>query len=107
MSNPTVYFVGSEEGPVKIGFTTELPNRLRSLRNSSPVPLKLLASIPGTRETEKEYHCRFSGYRLHGEWFERSEAIEDEIGTIKWVRPLVENIKRFAEQNERRKRNWK
>ena len=105
---PCVYFVGqAEAGPVKIGFTTELPNRLRGLQNSCPVPIKLLAAVHGDRARELEYHRQFKADRLHGEWFTRSEAIIAELVEIRWVKPLVENIHRFAERNERRRRIWK
>jgi hypothetical protein len=94
---PCVYFVGAaEEGPVKIGFTCELPSRLRSLQNSCPIPIKLLAAVQGGRDVEKAYHARFAADRLHGEWFARSEAIIGELVEIKWVKPLVDNIQRFA-----------
>jgi hypothetical protein len=89
-----VYFIGGEDGPIKIGFTTELPSRLRSLQNSSPVPIRLLAAVHGDRALEAEYHRRFAAHRLHGEWFERASVIIDELVEIRWAVPLVENIRR-------------
>lgn len=100
---PVVYFIGGEDGPVKIGFTNELPSRLRSLQNSSPVPVRLLAAVHGDRTREAEYHRKFAADRLHGEWFARSEAIIGELVEIRWVAPLVQNIRRFARQNEKRR----
>jgi hypothetical protein len=82
---PTVYFVGGDEGPVKIGFTTEMPLRLRNLANQSAHPIKLLAAIAGGRDLEKRYHAKFADDRLHGEWFKRSEAVEGELAKLRWM----------------------
>lgn len=65
-----VYFVRSmPSGPVKIGTSNHIPSRLRALRLSSPAPLKLLGSVRGGTTEEAGLHRRFSGARLHGEWF--------------------------------------
>ncbi|MFA4845099.1 MAG: GIY-YIG nuclease family protein, partial [Patescibacteria group bacterium] len=66
-----IYFARSTEGdgPIKIGFTRDLKMRMGSLSNSSAVPLSVIARMPGTLEDEKKLHCRFSAFRLHGEWF--------------------------------------
>jgi hypothetical protein len=107
-SQCTIYFIGeTDRGPVKIGYARDLWARVRAIQNSCPVKLDLLAALTGGRSLEREYHERFKQWRLHGEWFERSDAIEEEIFAINYVRPLVANIKRFAEQNERRRRNWR
>lgn len=97
-----VYFVGGDAGPVKIGYTSELPLRLRSLRNQSPVPVRLLGAVHGGRDVERAYHSQFASSRLHGEWFERSDDILDELAKIRWVSPLVENIARFAQRRAKR-----
>lgn len=86
MSNPNddpgVYFVGSESGPVKIGFSNDVFRRFRALRNSSPVPLYVLAARSGSRVVEREYHRRFARFRIHGEWFERTPELEAEIESV-------------------------
>lgn len=75
----TCYFIGGEDGPVKIGFTDNLPKRLKALQSHSPVPLQVLAVTGGGIFAEMEYHERFAQHRLHGEWFERTPEIEAEI----------------------------
>ncbi|MDF0490028.1 GIY-YIG nuclease family protein [Sphingomonas sp. H39-1-10] len=77
-----IYFIGGDEGPIKIGYSGKLFQRLRALKNSSPVPVRLLAATPGSRAAERRYHERFAEYRLHGEWFDRVPDILKEIARI-------------------------
>lgn len=63
-----IYFIEGA-GLVKIGATTQPPRRrLQILALSSPVPLTLLAVIPG-QHREQELHDRFRASHSHGEWF--------------------------------------
>jgi hypothetical protein len=78
------YFVGSREhGIVKVGKTGCLKNRMRDLRNSSPVPIKLFAVVFGDHGIEPFLHEKFKASRKHGEWFEISGDINDCIDDIK------------------------
>lgn len=53
------------------GSTSDLDERLRKLRATSPVPLVLVGVVRrGGAELEREIHQRFAAERLHGEWFE-------------------------------------
>lgn len=63
-----VYFVQSGEA-VKIGFTTNMPLRLRHLRSANPYPVVVLGTIPGSVGNEQALHARFTHLRLHGEWY--------------------------------------
>jgi len=65
-----VYAIGLSDGSmVKIGTTTDLTARLRSLQNSSPVPLVLVWQMPGDGSLERRLHTYFAHRRAHGEWF--------------------------------------
>lgn len=75
----TIYFIGSEAGPIKIGVTENLKFRLQALRLSSPVALTVLASKSAHRNAERQYHKRFAAHRLHGEWFAPHPDILAEI----------------------------
>jgi hypothetical protein len=72
-----VYFIQSDHGgPIKIGFTGNREQRLKTLQLSSPYKLVVLGLIPNsTYETEKKLHEKFSEFRLHGEWFSPDEKI--------------------------------
>lgn len=82
LSNSYVYFLGAENGLVKIGFASDYSMRISQLCCSSPVPLFPLAATRGGRVEEREYHRRFKDYRQHGEWFFLTDEIEEEIDRI-------------------------
>lgn len=80
----TLYFIGSQDGPVKIGVTTNLAQRLEHLQTASPVRLEVLAATEADTWLEREYHRFFNHCRLHGEWFDRSDnLLEQEIRNIR------------------------
>lgn len=58
-------------GSIKIGFTdrTDVESRIAEIQTGCPVPVRLLKSMPGTLEDEKNLHRRFASSRLNGEWF--------------------------------------
>lgn len=64
----TVYFVRAGDR-VKIGFTANLPVRLRRLRAGSSEPIELVRTIETTADRERLLHDRYRRYREHGEWF--------------------------------------
>jgi hypothetical protein len=64
-----IYFIESD-GLYKIGLTSDVENRLRSLRRKSP-SLRLLWTVfyDDVLKAEQEWHGRFAGCRVKGEWF--------------------------------------
>lgn len=67
-----VYFVQSgSRGPIKIGIATDVKKRLSSMQTGNPVPMTLMASVPGSIEIERGLHQRFNVGRIANEWFER------------------------------------
>jgi hypothetical protein len=71
-----IYFVqAGQGGPIKIGHATQPRRRLSELQVSSPVLLTLLGKVRGRPAHEKEWHSRFAGYRIRGEWFKPSPAL--------------------------------
>ncbi len=65
-----VYFVQSgERGPIKIGYSTCLLARLRTLQVGNPEKVSLLSLLPAGEEREAELHVEFVPYRLRGEWY--------------------------------------
>ena len=73
------YFIGGEEGPVKIGYSIDAKSRLRAIQLYSPIKLQILALASGGIARESAYHFQFREARLHGEWFERTPEIIAEI----------------------------
>lgn len=77
---PCVYFIQrGDGGPIKIGTTTGLEERLRSLKTAVP-NLVVLRVIEGAdRSLEKRLHRQFEAERVDGEWFRPSPGLLDWI----------------------------
>lgn len=61
----------------KIGVTTNLIDRMRTLQGYSPIPLYCLGYCPIRNKScaykiEKALHLKYSRCKLHGEWFDLS-----------------------------------
>jgi hypothetical protein len=83
-----VVYVISAADPqfVKIGFTTNFEQRLRSLRTASHVEPIVHLVIPGTRSLERDLHTRFASARQNREWFRLTDEIASFIASerAKW-----------------------
>lgn len=60
---------------IKIGFTTDLHQRLHNLQGGCPDELRIKACWPGTVNDEREIHRRFDAFRVQGEWFNPSDEV--------------------------------
>ena len=83
----SIYVIGPENGPYKIGFSSDPVSRLSNLQVSSPVVLKLHYSESTTlakaKIIEKLIHRQLSHQRLRGEWF--SIPLSDVISEVKFA----------------------
>ena len=74
--NGRIYFIQQgEDGPIKVGFSTNIKRRMETLQTANPYPLFLLGSIPGTEGEEKALHAMIDSFRMHGEWFAPSSVV--------------------------------
>lgn len=65
-----IYFLQSgQDGPIKIGFTNSIDNRLSALQVNSPYSIKALGTMEGDEQKEKWLHEQFSDFHFRGEWF--------------------------------------
>ena len=78
---PVVYFISTDDGLIKIGYTTNLGVRLRSLRTAHPKELQVRLVIPGSLDDEQEFHRRFAAFRVGREWFKLAKPISDYIAS--------------------------
>ena len=62
---------------VKIGYTTNLTERLRVLPHD-----ELLATEPGTIQDERARHEEFAHLRVNGEWFDYDESLARHIAAL-------------------------
>jgi hypothetical protein len=83
---PKVYFIGSADGPIKIGMSCDPQARCAAMQIGHPDDVRILALTPGGRTLEKAYHERFGFARLRGEWFERHPIILAEIERLNEAR---------------------
>lgn len=76
---PGIIYYLKVEDQVKIGFTSDLDTRLKAY----PPMAKLLATHPGTRETERQMHDKFAEH-LAGrkEWFADHPELESHIAGV-------------------------
>lgn len=70
-----VYFARVGEH-IKIGFTTNLPQRMRQLGG------QVLATMPGTRRDEKRMQMRFADHWVDGEYYRPAPALLEHIAGI-------------------------
>lgn len=70
----TVYFVECA-GRIKIGHSKDAPKRIRSLRTGAPDVLKILATVPGSRNFEQAIHKELAQWRVRLEWFEDRPSV--------------------------------
>lgn len=73
---------------IKIGFTRGKPRqRLKTLATANPLPVDLIATMPGSQELEMELHERFGEFRIRGEWFVFSDPIRAYIASASGPKP--------------------
>lgn len=70
VSRHMIYFARSgADGPVKIGTSTSVDGRLKSMQTGHAAKLNLIATMDGGAEVESMLHKRFKHLHVHGEWF--------------------------------------
>jgi hypothetical protein len=81
-SHGKCYFIGADDGAIKIGFSIDPARRLRDIQACSPIVVDILAVREGGEAREAAYHVQFAEHRLHGEWFARHPDILAEIARL-------------------------
>ncbi len=88
-----VYVIGwSEGGPMKVGVTDKIDQRVSQLQTGNPYKLKVFHEVPcdsrsQATDIESWTHARLVGFRMTGEWFDIS-ALEC-INSIRIVADAV------------------
>lgn len=79
-----VYFVQqSHDGPIKVGWSRNIPRRMRQLQTAQGQPLRLLGHIETQDASlEKVFQERLSKHHLQGEWFEGTSAVLEAICSL-------------------------
>jgi len=80
--NAVVYFAQSlDDLNIKIGWTVDLRSRAKSILGAGNVVV--LATVAGSRETERLLHERFESIRLTGEWFRPTGPLIECISALR------------------------
>src|SRR6056297_3808889 len=78
-----IYFIKSESGHVKIGYTKNgVTIRLKNLQCGNPYPLSVMRVIKGHTGLESALHTRFGDLRCVGEWFVLTDELKNFIETF-------------------------
>jgi hypothetical protein len=108
MEQSCIYFVSTRDRQaVKIGIARYPWARICELRIGSPVPLDLLAHVPGDARDERDLHEYFRESRMHGEWFRRTSELIFLMGLLRpWAIKIPRNdpepgIRKIRERFER------
>lgn len=74
----------SETGRYKIGYSSDVSDRIATLQTGSAPDLELALVVPGDREREHGLHALFAHRRDRGEWF---RLTEDDLAIIAVMAP--------------------
>ncbi len=84
-----VYLIrAGTRGPVKIGYSDDVPSRLMKMQADNHARLTVLRVLEGGLAEEAMLHARFTGSRLHGEWFRFSKVMRGDLGMEDAMRTL-------------------
>jgi Meiotically Up-regulated Gene 113 (MUG113) protein len=73
-----IYFAQTNDNAhIKIGYASNVRNRLNALQTGAPSGVKLLASMPGNHKIERQLHDHFGWLRVHGEWFRTHKELTE------------------------------
>lgn len=71
-----IYFIrAGESGPIKIGFSTNPEQRLRTLQTAHTDKLTMLHCQIGTKADEARLHRKFRNIHVKGEWFAPEDVL--------------------------------
>ncbi|MEN0115402.1 MAG: GIY-YIG nuclease family protein [Agrobacterium cavarae] len=89
-----IYFIKPKGmlGPIKIGCTRMLNERLSQLSAWSPFPLEVIYSEQGDGSLERQLHRCFADYHSHLEWFHPGARLLAAIEKMKSGATISESV---------------
>lgn len=91
-----IYFIRTRKA-IKIGYATDLKKRLTQLQVGNSNPLKVMLTVPGTKEDEALLHHLLREHRIRGEWFKPSPFVTWMIGLTE-MRGQVAGLREYLEE---------
>lgn len=94
MSGYFIYFLRpvGQVGPIKIGCSSHPQARLDALMTWAPIPLEIIATVPGDFNLEKNIHECFAADFSHHEWFHASDRVVEFVGKVAAGVPVHEAV---------------
>lgn len=93
-----VYFVqAGENGPIKIGYASDVAKRIGHLQTSAPDRLCVLSVMDGGEAEEKALHAELAAHRRLGEWFNPTAEVLAAAGRGVGLEPRIDG-RRFAQR---------
>lgn len=83
----TYFIQRGDDGPIKIGRTTDVTKRLAALSTACAEPLHVLGVMDGNHETR--LHRKFAAHRIRAEWFAPVPEILEEARAASAYVPTV------------------
>jgi hypothetical protein len=82
---PVVYAIRLDDGTIKIGFTTDLEDRERTVRRQgASATSEILAFLPGTLEEEQAIHASLTPHRARGlEYYHPTSAVLEAVNQMR------------------------
>lgn len=89
-----VYFIRPdvENAPVKIGYSRNPEQRLKTSGFWVPFPLVLVAKFPGDTSLESRVHHHLLNSHSHYEWFHWTSEVEQFVGSVLDGSLKIENL---------------
>ena len=78
-----LYFIQIDPGPVKIGRTGNIKERISHIQCASPYDVELLATVTGGGKHERKIHRHLREVRIRGEWFRWTNIVSDLVDCVK------------------------
>jgi predicted GIY-YIG superfamily endonuclease len=83
-NNNFIYVIGRQDGPVKVGVTSNPQSRLGQIRTGCPFHVELLHAEPmlsraHALQHEADFHAVYEEKRLNGEWFDIDAELAIEL----------------------------
>jgi hypothetical protein len=75
----------------KIGFSSNLAERVQSIMDTVPGAVEFMGHMPGGMDVETHLHERFADDRFSGEWFTGSQRLLGLIACLDPVKPEIRN----------------
>ena len=109
-SNSTYIIKTKGHNYYKIGWSSNVEKRIKSLQTNCPFQLEILIKVVDSSLNEKYWHKHFEKYRTYGEWYKFQDKqvrelryVIKKINIHRYKSYVDEYIKRFNKEEEQKR----